>query len=101
MTVAELEDRISVAELHRWAAFEADEPFLSTRVDLAGGIVASVLANVNRGRSAAPFSAMDFMPILATKREQDNIEAARLRQRFPAPLSDEDAMLQRMVAAYG
>lgn len=101
MTVAELEDRMSLAEVSRWARFEADEPFLSTRIDLAGGIVASVVANVNRGKGSPPYDALDFMPLLGQQRERATVEIARQRLGFPEPVDEEDAILQRLVAAYG
>lgn len=92
---------MSVAELWRWASYEGEEPFPSTRIDLAGGIVASVIANANRARSTPPFQALDFMPIAAAERHRAQAEAARVRLRMPPPVSEEDAILQRLVAAYG
>lgn len=101
MTVAELEDRMSVAEAQRWALYEAEEPFLATRVDLIGGIIASVLANVNRSKTTPAFEPMDFMPLMQRHHERVSVEEARARLRFPPPIDAEDATLQRMVAAYG
>lgn len=92
---------MSVAELQRWSIFERDDPFLPERVDLAGGIVASVIANVNRGKNTAPYDALDFMPLVARERHRDEEAAKRQRLGMPPPVSEEDAILQRLVAAYG
>lgn len=43
-------------------AFDRIEPFGAGRTDLGFGIVASVIANVNRGKKTKVFKPMDFMP---------------------------------------
>lgn len=91
---------MGAGEMHRWMAYEAVEPFLSTRVDLAGGIVASIVANVNRGKGSPAFDPLDFMPIQASARDEAEARG-RAALRFPPPEDEDDAMLQRMVAAYG
>jgi hypothetical protein len=100
MTVAELEDRMGVGELARWAAYEAVEPFLGTRVEWAGGIVASTIANVHRGKNTPVFEPLDFMPLTRGRMER-GIAEVRARQSFAAPVDEDDATLQRLVAAFG
>jgi hypothetical protein len=100
MTVAELEDRMGAGELLRWMDYEAEEPFLPARVDLAGGIVASTLANIHRGKTTPPFDPVDFMPFALRAVEAANVEARR-RATMPDAVDEDDATLQRIVATFG
>ena len=99
MTVAELEAEMGAGELNRWALFESVEPFPAARVDLAAGIIASVIANVNRKPTAPAFEPLDFMPIASRELDAARTHEAQGRL-FPAPEDDEDAILQRLVATY-
>ena len=56
---------MSAAEFGIWQAEYNRQPWGDFRTDLAGGMVASVLANVNRDPKAKPipYSAIDFMPL--------------------------------------
>lgn len=92
---------MSVAELQRWAIYESDEPFLGERVELMGGVVSSVIANVNRGKGTPPYDALDFMPLVSRERQRADEAALRARRGMPEPVSEEDAILQRLVLAYG
>lgn len=70
MTVSELTERLTLREFYDWESFSLLEPFVSERVDIAGAIVSSTLANVNRGKSQKAFSMMDFMVVAnSLKRE--------------------------------
>lgn len=62
MTVAEAQLRVSSREFTDWQAFAELEPFGEERADLRAGIIASTLANVNRGRGTRAFKPSDFMP---------------------------------------
>ena len=62
MTVAELLSRVSAAELTEWEAFDRLDPFTRERDDLRAGIVASTIANVNRGKGKRAYTPKDFMP---------------------------------------
>jgi hypothetical protein len=79
--------------------YEADEPFLGTRIEVMGALVAATLANVNRGRGQLPFSAEEFMPWLPAMQEQEAAE--RRRQAIAGDADAEDAILQRLVLAGG
>lgn len=92
---------MSVAELQRWSRFEREEPFLGERVELMGGIMSSVIANVHRGKNAPPYDALDFMPIVSREHHRADEAAKRARHGMPEPVSEEDAILQRLVLAYG
>lgn len=100
MTVAELEERMGVGEATRWARYESRQPFLPTRIDLAAGIIASTTVNLHRGNAPA-WDALDFMPLMARPTTRLTQAQARAMSRFPDPVDEDDAMLQRMVAAYG
>lgn len=62
MTVRELLARIDSRELSEWMAYYELNPFGTVRDDLQAGIIASTIANVNRGKSDKPFAPADFMP---------------------------------------
>jgi hypothetical protein len=62
MTRGELLHRMSASELAYWAAYFDQEPWGEERADLRSAIVASTIANVNRGKGRKPFRPRDFMP---------------------------------------
>jgi hypothetical protein len=64
MTVEEMLERMSWQEFLEWQEYYGLEPFGEERADLRSGIVASVLANVNRDpkKRSKPFEPTDFMP---------------------------------------
>ncbi len=53
-----------------WIALERVDPWGEWRADLRAGIVASTIANVNRGKKDKAFSAQDFMPDFRTPKEK-------------------------------
>ena len=67
MTVRELLSRVDSRELAEWVAYNSIDPIGNFRSDLQSGIVASTIANVNRGKNTNPFSPQDFMPVQETK----------------------------------
>jgi hypothetical protein len=98
MTVAEMEDRMGQAELDRWIAYEQAEGFLATRVEIMGAVVAVTLANIHRNPKMAPADLLDFAPWLRTDLREEKVEEAR-RASMPEPEDEDDALLQRLVAA--
>ena len=62
MTVGEMLERMSAAEMSEWQAYYTINPFGDVRDDLRAGIVASTIANANRGKGQKPFAPADFMP---------------------------------------
>jgi hypothetical protein len=60
--VGELLDGMTSAELSEWIAFDRIEPIGEIRGDVQAGIVASVIANVNRAKGGRTFKPLDFMP---------------------------------------
>ncbi len=51
-------------------AFDRIEPWGEWRADLRAGIIASVIANVNRGKKTKAFLAKDFMPFAQVEVER-------------------------------
>jgi len=50
------------SEFKEWLAYMRINPFGEERADLRAGIVASTIANVNRGKGQRAFNPSDFMP---------------------------------------
>ena len=48
--------------LSEWMAFDLVSPIGEKRADIRMAILASILANVNRGPDTAPFTPTQFMP---------------------------------------
>jgi hypothetical protein len=61
-TVDELQSVMSSAEFGEWVAYYSIEPFGERIDDLRTGTVASVVANVNRGKDTKPYMPLDFIP---------------------------------------
>jgi hypothetical protein len=99
MTVGELETRMGHGEFLRWARFEAQEPFLPFRVDLIGGLVCSVLANINKGKATPAFSARDFMPLIQAM--QEAAAEAEYRKKLHEPADQVEIDLQMAVLRFG
>lgn len=86
-------------QLKGWMEYASIEPFGEERDDYRSGIVASVIANVNRDSKTRPepYSPLDFMPII--KAALSNTPAAKSRRR---PITDpaEWRKVKRMAAVY-
>ncbi|HBN5338379.1 TPA: phage tail assembly protein T [Enterobacter cloacae] len=63
-TIAEAQEFISIREYQVWAAYRSKYGSLNPmmRTEWAAGLVASVLANINRGKDTPPFTITDFTP---------------------------------------
>ena len=88
------------AEFQRWAAYEAEEPFLPARVDLIGGLICSVLANVNKAKHVAAFTPLDFMPILERMLSERDALVAMERNAL-SPADETERTLQMAVLKLG
>ena len=62
MSVSRAQKEIDSREFAEWLAFDRVEPQGEFRADLRAGIIAAVIANVNRGRGTPAFKPADFMP---------------------------------------
>ncbi len=55
-------------------ALDRIDPWGEWRADLRAGIVASTLANVNRGKKTKAYTAKDFMPFWQIESEHQRME---------------------------
>lgn len=63
MTVAELLDRVSSAELTEWVAYERmTGPLGQQRDDMNAGIITAMIANVNRKKGSRERKPAEFIP---------------------------------------
>lgn len=78
MSVARCQREVSSAEFAEWIAYYTVEPFGEQRADLRSAIIATVIANVNRGKGQRPFKTDDFMPDFGKpdKRKQSDEQIA-------------------------
>lgn len=53
---------LSLVQLNEWIDYAEREPFGEERADLRSAIIACVMANAGRGKSARRFKPSDFMP---------------------------------------
>lgn len=73
---------MSLREFRDWQKFVTLEPLLSERVDVNGAMVASVIANVNRGKGQSAYSIHDFMVVqrmLDQTRKPEEAEEIHMR----------------------
>ena len=77
-TLEELGQTCSAQEFGLWQALYEADPWGPLREDLAAGVIASTLANVNRGKDVTPFTALDFMPYVRAERDANAPPAAPL-----------------------
>jgi hypothetical protein len=62
MTVADLDNRLSSAELTEWIAFERmTGPLGRRRNDIQAATIAATIANANRGKGGRKFKMTDFL----------------------------------------
>ena len=79
---------ISSRQFAEWMAYGRLEPFGEERDDLRMGIVASVIANSNRGKNQKPYKPGDFMPSFEPETEEQAAE--RLIAKARAALGGRD-----------
>lgn len=75
---------ISSRQFAEWMAYSRLEPWGEDRDDLRMGIIASTIANANRGKGSKPLSPADFMPRFEPEDEEE--AAAKLIARARAAL---------------
>ncbi len=87
-TVGQLSEEMSDKELHDWMAFYRLEPFGDERADLRAGIIASTVANSNRGKRGETRKPTDFMPFRTAAEDRrkalDRPEPKELSQKARA-----------------
>jgi hypothetical protein len=86
-TVEELLDSLSASELAEWSAFYSLEPWGADAAFLRSGIIASLIANVNRDtkKKAEPFTPQDFMPQFGkAQKKADPLDPKLVKAKFLA-----------------
>ena len=83
LDVEGLKDRLSSRVFAQWMAYASIEPFGEERADVRAGIIASVIANVNRDRKKRPepFAPQDFMPFVERPAPEDDL-SQKLKRQF-------------------
>ena len=61
MSVGQAQRQIDSREFAEWMARERQEPRGRERGDIQAALIASVIANVNRGKRQRPFKLKDFL----------------------------------------
>ena len=77
--------KLTVRELHLWAARWEMDPWSEERSDLRAGIIASTIAEVSRSKKhkSTPYKPMDFMPYTLKDKNVKNKElSARIKAAF-------------------
>ena len=77
-TLKQLYKEIDSSELSEWEAYYIIEPWGEQKADVRTGIIASTIANVNRGKNAKAFTYNDF--ILKSKLEFEHNARQRKKQ---------------------
>jgi hypothetical protein len=70
-------EEMSSSEVADWMAYERLEPWGEERADLRTGILASLVANVTRGKDQKAFGPADFMPDFEPKEEREGGKAGQ------------------------
>ena len=69
--IDKLLDGLNAKKLISWMDYYELEPFGYARLDMGNAIIASVIANANRGKRQRPFKVADFMPKFGPRKKQD------------------------------
>ena len=73
--VSELLNRISSHELSEWQAYSILEPFGEGTAFLRTGIIASTIANVNRGKNSKMLGPEDFIPKFGEVEKKEKMQS--------------------------
>jgi hypothetical protein len=74
-TVGELDETLSSTELTYWMAFYSIHPFGSERDNIHAALIASTIANANRGKNQPAFTADDFMLKTQEQKRKENTKS--------------------------
>ncbi|MGK0663645.1 phage tail assembly protein T [Serratia marcescens] len=77
-TVAEAQERLSLSEFRLWMKYRNKYGSLNPmmRTEWGAALVASTIANVNRGKDTPPFLITDFAPHLEYKEKTISLDEA-------------------------
>jgi hypothetical protein len=84
MSVREAQLKIDSAEFTEWCAYSKIVPFYTDRVEGLLAVIASILINVNRKKSARPAKPEDFLNEYHYKKRRDTNDEmfTKLRAMF-------------------
>ena len=94
MSVRRAQLEIHSDEFSEWIVYNRLEPFGEERADLRSAIVASVFANINRGKGQREFKVEDFMPKF-NEQAKPKQSLAQMRQIFGSFASAHNASQKR------
>ena len=86
MSVEKLERTVSARELAEWEAFDSIDPIGDERGDLLMGILASLMANMNRKKGSKAYRPSDFMPFV-DREAVKKADTAALGEQIKAALA--------------
>ena len=82
-------ERVDSRELSELEAYDRLEPIdHAMRAELSAGIVASTIANCNRGKDSDPFTAADFMQKWGDEYKDHSAEIEAKRQQVANKVED-------------
>ncbi len=81
MSVRRAQAEIDSAEFAEWIAWHRMEPFTHERSENMLCVVASILANVHRGKGVSAFKAEDFKPKYGETSKRDTAETIEMKLR--------------------
>lgn len=64
---------ITSVQFAEWMAYSKLEPWGEERADLRAGIVASTIANSNRGKGQKPYKPQQFMPSFEPVSDEERV----------------------------
>lgn len=67
-------EKLTARQLAEWEIYHSVEPFGEQQQFLQAGIVASTIANVNRGKNKSVFKPSEFMPVWEAKSKKQSVE---------------------------
>lgn len=77
MSLAECQSKVSAREFGEWMARERMEPRGRERGDIQAALIASVIANANRGRRRGPYTIKDFLLRWNRKTKRQSVDDMR------------------------
>jgi len=81
MSVRRAQAEIDSAEYAEWIAWHSMEPFTHERSENMLCVVASILANVHRGKGVSAFKPEDFKPKYGESKKRDTAETIEMKLR--------------------
>lgn len=97
MSVRRAQAEIDSAEFGEWIAFYSLEPFGDRTADYRAGVVASTIANVNRGKDTPAFGPVDFIPWAQPPKDETPPQPEAVAALFGVNLTEAKASGERKI----